>query len=90
MCEGLDRFSNSKSEISNLIGMAVNISKQLHGWIESLKNSEIKGVKFYTEKEKARLARSKEDEEFDREMGDFKRRHEDWLIRRQADPNAVL
>ena len=26
--------------------MAVNISKQLHGWLESLKNSEIKGVKF--------------------------------------------
>src|SRR5436190_20705101 len=26
MCEGLDRFSNFRSEISNLIGMAVNIS----------------------------------------------------------------
>src|SRR5215213_9702151 len=38
MCEGLDRFSNFKSEISNLIGMGVNISKQLHGWIDSLKN----------------------------------------------------
>ncbi len=42
MCEGLERFSNFRSEISNLIGMAVNISKQLHGWIDSLKNSEIK------------------------------------------------
>ena len=30
MCEGLDRFSDLRSEISNLIGMAVNISKQLH------------------------------------------------------------
>ncbi len=90
ICESLGRFSNFKSEISNLIGMAVNISKQLHGWIDSLKNSEIKGVKFYTEKEKARLEKRKELEEFDREMQDFGRRHEDWLIRRQTDPNAVL
>lgn len=90
MCERLDRFSNFKFEISDLIGRATNISKQLHGWIDSLKNTDIKGVKFYTEKEKARVARSKEDEEFDREMADFKRRHEDWLIRRQADPNAIL
>jgi len=90
MCEGLDRFSNFKSEISNLIGKAVNISKQLHGWIDSLKNSNIKGVKFYTEKEKARLNRSKENAEFDREMAEFRERHEEWLIRRQSDPRAIL
>src|ERR1043166_5698048 len=55
LCEGVERFSNFKSEISNLIGMAVNVSKQLHGWIESLKNSDIKGAKFLTEKERLRL-----------------------------------
>ncbi len=90
MCEGLDRFSNSRSEISNLIGMAVNISKQLHGWIDSLKNSDIKGVKFLTEKERSRFEKSRELEEFDREMAEFKRRHEDWLTRKQTDPNAQL
>ncbi|MFN2502270.1 MAG: four helix bundle protein [Pyrinomonadaceae bacterium] len=90
MCEGLDRFSNFKSEISNLIGMAVNISKQLHGWMESLKNSEIKGVKFLTDKERARVEQRKEAQEFDRELAEFKARHEDWLKRRQADPNAIL
>jgi four helix bundle protein len=52
LCEELPRFSNFRSEISDLIGIAVNISKQLHGWLESLKNSNIKGVKFLTEKEK--------------------------------------
>jgi hypothetical protein len=41
-----------------------SISKQLHGWIESLKNSEIKGVKFLTEKERSRLKVIKEDKEF--------------------------
>lgn len=90
MCEGLERFSNFGFEISNLIGLAVNISKQLHGWLDSLKNSEIKGVKFYTDQEKARLNRSKEDMEFDREMADFKARHEDWLDRKLTDPDAVL
>ncbi|HSK74163.1 MAG TPA: hypothetical protein VK892_20855, partial [Pyrinomonadaceae bacterium] len=43
---------------------AVSISKQLNGWIESLKNSEIKGVKFLTDKERKRLQQVKEDKEF--------------------------
>jgi four helix bundle protein len=90
LCESLDRFSNFKSEISNLIGMAVNISKQLHGWLESLKNTEIKGVKFLTEKEKTRVQKRQELEEFEREMQEFKVRHEQWLIRRSTDPNAKL
>ena len=90
MCEGLERFSNFRSEISNLIELAVNISKQLHGWLDSLKNSDIKGVKFYTEKEKSRLSTSKEDAAFDQEMAEFKVRHEQWLSERQSDPNAKL
>ena len=90
MCEGLTRFSNFKSEISNLIGLAVNISKQLHGWLESLKNSEIKGVKFLNEKERVRLEQKKELNDFDAEMADFKARHEEWLRRKQTDPSATL
>ena len=70
--------------------MSVNISKQLHGWLESLKNSEIKGVKFLTEKERARFEKQREVEDFDREMAEFKARHNDWLIRRQSDPGAEL
>jgi four helix bundle protein len=31
MCEGLTRFSDLRSEISDLINRAINISKQLHG-----------------------------------------------------------
>jgi four helix bundle protein len=90
MCEGLDRFSTFSSEISNLIGMAVNISKQLHGWLESLKNSDIKGVKFLTEKEKVCVEKNRELEDFDCEMAEFRAKHADWLIRRQTDPNAQL
>jgi len=90
MCEKLERFSNFKSEISNLIGMAVNISRQLHGWIDALKNTDIKGVKFLTEKEKQRFEKSRELDDFDREMSEFRARHSEWLIRRQSDPNAKL
>ncbi len=90
LCEGVERFSDLRSEISNLIGLAVNISKQLHGWIESLKNSDIKGVKFLTDKERVRFNRDKEMAEFDKEMADFRARHEEWLSQRQTDPNAQL
>lgn len=94
LCERTERFSDLRSEISNLTGNAVNISKQLHGWLESLKNSDIKGVKFLTKAEKSRYESEKEQseefEDFDRQMADFKARHEDWLRRRQADPGAIL
>ena len=73
-----------------MIGLAVNISKQLHGWIESLKETDIKGVKFLTEKERAKYQRRQELDEFEQEMAEFRARHTDWLIRRQSDPNAKL
>lgn len=72
ICEKHARFSDLKFEISDLIGRAVNISKQLHGWLESLKNTEIKGVKYLTEKERQRFEHDKEFEEFDREMEQFR------------------
>jgi four helix bundle protein len=90
LCEGLDRFSNSKSQISNLIGQAVNISTQLHGWLESLKNSDIKGVKFLTQQERSRYQQKQGLDDFDKEMAEFKRNHKDWLVRRQSDPTAKL
>src|SRR5258708_5904527 len=42
LCEAVSRFLNFRSEILDLIGRATNISKQLNGWIESLKNTDIK------------------------------------------------
>ncbi len=83
--EGLPRFSNVRSEISNLINQCVSISKQLHGWIESLKNTEIKGVKFYTNKEKVRVEQSREFEEFDKEMERYRQELIDRLNRREAE-----
>ncbi|MDQ3799624.1 MAG: four helix bundle protein [Acidobacteriota bacterium] len=64
LCEKLPTFKDFKSEIEHLKLRAESISKQLHGWIESLKNSEIKGVKFLTEKERRKIQQIKEDKEF--------------------------
>ncbi|MBV8317063.1 MAG: four helix bundle protein [Planctomycetaceae bacterium] len=42
-------ISNLESEISNLIALSAGISRQLGAWIESLKNSKLKGTRFQDE-----------------------------------------
>ncbi len=64
LCERVRRFENLKSEISNLKLRAEGIARQLSGWLESLKNTPIKGPKFLTDAERSRLKRIKEDKEF--------------------------
>ncbi len=85
LCEYAPRFSNSKFEISNLIERAIGISKQLNGWLESLKNSKIKGNKFLTQKVRERIVRDKEFAEFDAQMAEFQRQHLEMLEKRQQD-----
>ena len=72
LCERLPRFKVFKSDISSLQLRVENISKQLNGWIESLKNSEIKGAKFLTDKERKRYQQKKDLEEFDAEMAKYR------------------
>jgi four helix bundle protein len=85
LCESSLRFSNFKFEIANLIGRSIGISKQLNGWLESLKNSETKGSKFLTQKEREKIARDREFAEFDMQMEDFRRQHLEMLERRSAE-----
>jgi hypothetical protein len=90
ICEGLARFSNFRSEISDLINRGISISKQLHGWLDSLKNTNIKGVKFYTSKEKRRIEQSKDFEEFDKEMDRYRQELLERLMRREAEANTPI
>lgn len=83
--EGEGRQNNLKVEISNLINQVIGISKQLHGWIESLKNTDIKGVKFLTNKERKKIAQDKEFEEFDREMDRYRQELLERLMHREGD-----
>jgi len=87
ICEPLPRFSNFRSEISDLTGRAVNISKQLHGWLESLKNTDIKCTKFLTGKERERLERKREFDDFDREMEQYRLELLETLNKRAAGGN---
>jgi four helix bundle protein len=72
LSERVPRFENIKSEISDLINKAKNISRQLNGWLESLKNSDIKGVRYLTDKERRRVQQDKEFAEVDAQMAQFR------------------
>jgi four helix bundle protein len=61
-------FSQCRSQISDFIVQCERISKQLYGWIESLKNSEISGQRRFDEKAKNRYASKKERAEFLEEL----------------------
>lgn len=60
--ERLPSFEDLKSEISNLKSDAEGVSRQLRAWADSLQNTEIKGQRYLTEKERT-LAKSKKDRE---------------------------
>jgi hypothetical protein len=51
-----------------LIVREESISKQLNGWIESLKNSDIKGVRYLNDKGRAKMQQKREFDEFDAEI----------------------
>jgi len=61
-------FSHCRSQISNFIVQCERISKQLYGWIESLKNSEISGQRRLDDKAKNRYTNKKEREQFLEEL----------------------
>lgn len=90
MCELSQRFSDFKLEISDLVERVKAVSRPLNGWIESLKNTDIKGSKFLTNKERERQARKKDLDEFDAEMAEFRERHSEWLRRKVSEPGLRL
>ena len=68
----LQNFRKFKEDILHLRKCAESIARQLNGWADSLKNSDIKGTKFLTENERKAYLRKKDLEEFDREMKRFR------------------
>ena len=72
-------FSHCRSQISNFIIQCEKISKQLYGWIESLKNSEIPGQRRLDEKAKNRYANKKEREQFLEELNRIRAKPEEKL-----------
>lgn len=62
--ERLPAFANLKSEISNLKLEVESISRQLRAWADSLQNTEIKGQRYLSEKERSMAKNKKEKAEF--------------------------
>ena len=61
-------FRDYKSQISDLRLVCEKISRQLYGWIEQLKRSDIRGQRHFDEKKKAAYANRKELDEFLEEL----------------------
>jgi len=59
-----DDFGNLKSQISDLIKDSEKISRELYGWIESLKNSAISGQRHLDDKARNNYANKQERVEF--------------------------
>lgn len=59
-----DEFGNFKSQISDLTIDSERISKQLYGWIESLKNSSITGQRHLDDKARANYSNKKDRQSF--------------------------
>ena len=85
LCEQVPKFENFKFEISNLITGTTNVSRQLNGWIESLKNSDIKGVRYLNDKSRQRRQEQKEFDEFDQEMAKYRDELLEKLKKREED-----
>ncbi len=62
--DGLLAFHHLKSQIADLKRQCQTISRQLYGWIESLKNSDITGQRHLTNQAKTRLAAQRDRQEF--------------------------
>ncbi len=62
--ERWNAFANFKSQISDLRTRSERISKQLYGWIESLKNSDITGQRHLDDRRRASNAAKKERDDF--------------------------
>jgi four helix bundle protein len=64
LLERMPAFSNLESEILNLKSSAESVSRQLGAWIRSLRDSEMKGQRYVTEKARRVTQARSEREEF--------------------------
>jgi len=68
LCNYLPGFEDFRSEISDLRSRAESISRQLRAWCNSAQNSDIRGQRYLTEKERRRRQQAKEQDEFLKEQ----------------------
>jgi four helix bundle protein len=74
LLERLKRFGSLLNEVLDIRKRATSISRQLHGWINSLQNTDIKGQRYLTDKSRRAEKAKREREEFLKELEEFRRR----------------
>ena len=68
LLERVPEFSPLKSEICDLKSRAEQVSRQLYGWMEQLKNGDITGQRHLTDHTRARSAVKKDQDAFLQEL----------------------
>ena len=68
LLERLRAFSDLKSKIFDLRSRTTSISRQLHGWCDSLQNSNIKAHRYLTDKSRRMEKARRDREEFLKEL----------------------
>jgi len=68
LLETLPAFENLSSQISDVKSQILSISRQLYGWIEQLKNSDITGQRHLNDTARARAVTEKDRDTFLREL----------------------
>lgn len=68
LLERIPAFASLKSEMCDLKSTCLGISRQLYGWIEQLKNSDIAGQRHLNDKVRARNAEKKDRDAFLQEL----------------------
>jgi hypothetical protein len=76
LLEGMKPFRSLDSEFRKLKVATESISKQLGGWIRSLKDSELKGQRYVTDKVRKQAERARDREEFPKELEANRQRRE--------------
>jgi|SRR3990170_278159 len=77
MLQVLERWNglgDLKSQIADLKAQSERISKQLYGWIETLKNSDITGQRHFDERARSRREAQKQRDNFLEELGRLRER----------------
>ena len=76
LLERMPAFSDLESEILNLKSRAESISRQLGAWIRTLRDSELKGQRYVTEKTRRVTQARQEREEFLRKLEQIRKGRE--------------
>ena len=74
VCSRLPRFAHLKSQISDLVSLAVSISRQLRAWADSLQNSDIKGPRHLNEESRRQYDQSRRAAAFAEKLNEIRAR----------------